>query len=61
MHAFLEKRVEARPLSIPGVRHLSLRGIPVGEHRVDVHVDYERKPRVRIEGLPPGIDAATHD
>jgi len=57
----LEKRVEARPLSIPGVRHLSLRGIPVGEHRVDVHVDYERKPRVRIEGLPPGIDAATHD
>jgi glycogen debranching enzyme len=57
----LEKRVEVRPLPVAGLRNVSLRGIPVGEHRVDVHVDYDRKPRVRIEGLPAGIAVDTVD
>jgi glycogen debranching enzyme len=51
----LERRLAVRPLPISGLRHLSLRGVPLGEHRIDVHVEYDRKPRVRLAGLPPGI------
>jgi glycogen debranching enzyme len=55
----LEKRIEIRPLPLPGVGALSFRGVPVAEHRIDVHIDSGRKPRV--DGAPPGFTVQTPD
>jgi glycogen debranching enzyme len=48
----LAKKVSVHPLSVPGVRQLSLCGVPAGEARLDIHVDLDSRPRVRVEGLP---------
>jgi glycogen debranching enzyme len=45
----LAKRVSVRPLPIRGLRRLSLRGVPCGDSRIDVHVE---EGRARVEGVP---------